>query len=108
MYRFLGKHFYHSPALTLDLRTFACEHVGLERTYKDNGKLKEKLQPALEELEELGFLEPMTREERYTKVGPKLWTITLKRRPTSSLALDEPELETVLSWTRSRPSTSGS
>ena len=44
MYRFLGKNFYHTPSLTLDLRTFACEHVGLERSYKDNGKLKEKLQ----------------------------------------------------------------
>jgi hypothetical protein len=86
MYRFLGKHFYHSPTLTLDLRTFACEHVGLDRSYKDNGKLKEKLQPALDELEELGFLEPMSREERYAKVGPKLWTVTLKRR--ADLELD--------------------
>ena len=59
MYRFLGKHFYYSPTLTLDLRTFACEHVGLDRGYKDNGKLKEKLQPALDELEAIGFLEPM-------------------------------------------------
>jgi hypothetical protein len=93
MYRFLGKHFYHSPTLTLDLKTFACEHVGLDRAYKDNGKLKEKLQPALEELEELGFLEPMTREKRYAKVGPKLWTITLKRQAELELGrLEEPEL----------------
>jgi hypothetical protein len=80
MYRFLGKHFYHSPSVTLDLRTFACEHVGLDRGYKDNGKLKEKLRPALEELEQIGFIEPMEREKRYAKVGPKQWTITLRRR----------------------------
>ncbi|MDG3008247.1 replication initiator protein A [Paludisphaera mucosa] len=80
MYRFLGKHFYHSPSLTLDLRTFACEHVGLDRGYKDNGKLKEKLQPAIDELEQIGFLEPMEKERRYAKVGPKQWTITLRRR----------------------------
>lgn len=80
MYRFLGKHFYHSRSLTLDLRTFACEHVGLDRGYKDNGKLKEKLQPALDELEKIGFLEPMERDERYAKVGPRSWTITLRRR----------------------------
>jgi hypothetical protein len=86
MYRFLGKHFYHTPSLTLDLRTFACEHVGLDRGYKDNGKLKEKLQPALDELEEIGFLEPMEREKRYTKVGPKQWTITLCRRAGLELA----------------------
>jgi hypothetical protein len=81
MYRFLGKHFYHSSTLTLDLRTFACEHVGLDRSYKDNGKLKEKLQPALDELEAIGFLDPMSRDDRYAKVGPRQWTITLRRRP---------------------------
>lgn len=81
MYRFLGKHFYYASSVTLDLRTFACEHVGLDRGYKDNGKLKEKLQPALTELEEIGFLAPMPREERYKKVGPKSWTITLQRQP---------------------------
>lgn len=88
MYRFLGKHFYHSPTLTLDLRTFACEHVGLDRGYKDNGKLKEKLQPAIEELEGIGFLEPMSREDRYAKVGPGQWTITLRRRADLELADD--------------------
>ncbi|MFO0887914.1 MAG: replication initiator protein A [Isosphaeraceae bacterium] len=91
MYRFLGKNFYHSPTLTLDLRTFACEHVGLDRGYKDNGKLKEKLQPAIDELEAIGFLEPMDRDRRYTKVGPKHWTITLRRR--SDLELGESALD---------------
>ncbi len=91
MYRFLGKNFYHSPTLTLDLRTFACEHVGLDRGYKDNGKLKEKLQPAIDELEAIGFLEPMDRDKRYTKVGPKHWTITLRRR--SDLELVENALD---------------
>lgn len=89
MYRFLGKHFYHTPSLTLDLRTFACEHVGLDRGYKDNGKLKEKLQPAIEELEGIGFLEPMARDDRYTKVGPGKWTITLRRRSDLEL-VDDP------------------
>ncbi|ADV64313.1 hypothetical protein Isop_3757 (plasmid) [Isosphaera pallida ATCC 43644] len=93
MYRFLGKHFHHSPVLTLDLRTFACEHVGINRNYKDNGKLKEKLQPALEELEQMGFLEPMDRASRYAKVGPNRWTITLKRR--SDLKLEEGETKPV-------------
>lgn len=89
MYRFLGKHFYHSSSLTLDLRTFACEHVGLDRGYKDNGKLKEKLRPAIEELERIGFLEPMDRDGRYAKVGPGRWTITLRRRADLEL-LDDP------------------
>ncbi|MGE3819369.1 MAG: replication initiator protein A [Isosphaeraceae bacterium] len=97
MYRFLGKRFYHSPALTLDLRTFACEHVGLDRGYKDNGKLKEKLQPALEELEAIGFLEPAPREQRYAKVGPRQWTITLRRRADLPLIEDALEAELTLS-----------
>jgi hypothetical protein len=86
MYRFLGKHFYRSPTLTLDLRAFACEHVGLDRGYKDNGKLKEKLQPALAELEAIGFLEPMPRDRRYAKVGRGQWTITLVRKSGVDLA----------------------
>ena len=81
MYRYLGKHFYRLPVLTLDLRVFACEHIGLDRGYKDNGKLKEKLEPALTELEAIGFLEPMPRSQRYTKVGRGQWTITLARKP---------------------------
>lgn len=87
MYRFLGKHFHHSPSLTMDLRIFACEHVGINRNYKDNGKLKEKLRPALEELEQMGFLEPMDKGSRYAKTGPNQWTITLKRR--SDLKLED-------------------
>jgi hypothetical protein len=98
MYRYLGKHFYRSPTLTLDLRAFACEHVGLDRGYKDNGKLKEKLQPALDELEAIGFLEPMGREERYTKLSRGEWTITLVRKadvpPEPEEDLPSPEEET--------------
>lgn len=96
MYRYLGKHFYHSPSLTLDLQTFACEHVGLDRGYKDNGKLKEKLQPALEELESIGFLEPMRRDDRYRKVAPGKWTITLKRRADLKVEVEDAEADTAL------------
>jgi hypothetical protein len=79
MYRYLGKHFYRCRELTFDLEPFACEHIGLGRNYRDNGKIKEKLRPALEELEAIGFLAPMTRERRYTKVGQGQWKITLRR-----------------------------
>jgi hypothetical protein len=91
MYRYLGKHFYYSPTLTLDLQTFACEHVGLDRGYKDNGKFKEKLQPALDELESIGFLEPMPRDQRYKKIKAGQWTITLQRRADLTLEVEETE-----------------
>jgi hypothetical protein len=53
--------------------------VGLSRNYTA-AKIKEKLQPAVEELEAVGFLEPMGREERYTKVGRGRWKIALIRK----------------------------
>ncbi len=80
MYRFLDKRFFHRPDWTFPLRTFACEHVGLSRGYSDAGKFKEKLQPAIEELQDVGFIETMSREERYTKVGPGEWKIRLHQK----------------------------
>ncbi|MBV8609855.1 MAG: hypothetical protein JO034_20650 [Singulisphaera sp.] len=80
MYRFLDKRFYVRRDWIFDLREFALEHVGLARTYGNAGKLKAKLQPALEELEAIGFLEPMTAAERYSKTGRGAWNIRLVRK----------------------------
>jgi hypothetical protein len=79
MYRFLDKRFYSRPDWTFDLHEFALGHVGLSRNYTA-AKIKEKLRPAIEELEAVGFLEPMGREERYTKVGRGRWKIALVRK----------------------------
>jgi hypothetical protein len=79
MYRFLDKRFYHKPDWSFELRDFAIEHVGLSRAYRDAGKIKEKLQPGIEELERVGFLEPLPREERYRKDG-RNWIIRMVRR----------------------------
>ena len=73
--------FYHSSTLKFDLSEFAFEHIGLSRSYADSGKIKEKLQPAIEELTEAGFLEPMSREERYTKRRPGRVDNYLRPRP---------------------------
>ena len=80
MLRYLGKHFRlrQQRSLTFDLQVFAFNKVGLSRT-PNVAKIKEVLQPAIEELERIGFLEPMGREERYTKLAPKRWSITLVR-----------------------------
>ncbi|MBV8318562.1 MAG: replication initiator protein A, partial [Singulisphaera sp.] len=80
MYRFLDKRFYVRRDRTFDLREFALEHVGLARTYSDAGKLKAKLQPALDELEAIGFLEPMSPADRYSRTGRGAWTIRLVRK----------------------------
>jgi hypothetical protein len=81
LFRFLDKRFYRGKnAWTFDLREIAFERVGLSRNYDGNAaKIREKLQPAIEELEQIGFLEPMTKEQRYEKKG-RSWTIRLVKK----------------------------
>ncbi len=78
MYRFLDKRFYRRSRLDFDLRSLACEHIGLSRSYAPT-ELKRRLKPALEELEQLGFLEPLSPEERYSYVTRGTWRIILIR-----------------------------
>ncbi len=78
MFRFLDKRFYRRSRLDFDLRTLACEHIGLSRSYAPT-ELKRRLKPALEELEQLGFLEPLSPEERYSYVKRGCWRIILLR-----------------------------
>jgi hypothetical protein len=92
MYRFLDKRFYRRSRLDFDLRTFACEHIGLSRSYAPT-ELKRRLKPALEELEHLGFLEPLTPDERYSYVKRGCWRIIFIRGRHAADAV--PELATL-------------
>ncbi|MGE3818774.1 MAG: replication initiator protein A [Isosphaeraceae bacterium] len=78
MFRFLDKRFYRRVRLDFDLRTLACEHIGMSRSYAPT-ELKRRLKPALDELEQLGFLEPLSPEERYCYVRRGTWRIILIR-----------------------------
>jgi hypothetical protein len=78
MYRFLDKRFYHRPEWVFELRDFALEHIGLSRSYAHNGKIKEKLWPAIAELEAVGFLEPMPRADRFRRQG-RDWLVCFRR-----------------------------
>lgn len=81
LYRFLGKRFWRQMDWTFDLKEIAFDRVGLSRSYEGNaGKIKEKLQSALEELEGIGFLQPLTREDRYHRIDRGQWTIRLVRQ----------------------------
>jgi plasmid replication initiation protein len=79
LYRFLDKRFHQRADLVFDLAVLAFEHVGLSRNYSA-AKSKEKLKPALEELEGIGFLRPMTNVERYSNVSRGRWRIRLVRQ----------------------------
>ena len=79
LYRFLDKRFYLRPEWTFNLPELAHEHVGMSRSYAVRN-IKQKLQPALEELEGIGFLEPMAPADRYTRTGRGAWNIRLVRK----------------------------
>ena len=90
MYRFLDKRFYRRSRLDFDLRTLACEHIGLSRSYAPT-ELKRRLKPALEELEQLGFLEPLGAEERYVYVKRGCWRIILIRGCRTAEQVNDPD-----------------
>jgi hypothetical protein len=81
IFRFLDKRFYLRPEWAFDLNEFAFEHIGISRNYAGNaGKIKEKLRPALDELETMAFLLPLPREDRFQKRDGG-WIIRLVRSP---------------------------
>jgi hypothetical protein len=90
LYRFLGKRFYVQRDWTFDLNEIAFDRIGLSRSYADAGKIKEKLQPAIDELESIGFLRPLTRDDRYNRIDRGQWTIRLTRQSAALVALRQP------------------
>ena len=89
LYRFLDKRFYLRRDWTFDLNRLAIEHVGLSRNYTA-AKLKEKIRPALLELEAIGYLVPMTAADRYLKTGRGRWNIRVVRASKACLPSDNP------------------
>jgi hypothetical protein len=78
-YRFFDKRFHHKPLWEYELRQLACERLGFSRNY-DTGQLKERLKPALGELEQIGFIEPV----KYRKERSKIWKIAIAKKGTVS------------------------
>ncbi len=80
LYRFLGKRFYLQGDWTFDLNEVAFDRLGLSRNYTNAYKIKEKLHPAIDELESIGFLRPLSHECRYSRISRGRWTIRLARQ----------------------------
>ena len=72
MYRFLDKRFHHKSDWLFDLKELAHEHIGMGRHYEGPAHLKRNLMPAIEELETVGFLEPLPQSERFPRDGKNL------------------------------------
>lgn len=85
MYRFLDKRFHHKPDWTFGLKEFAQEHVGLGRNYDGPAHLRRRLRPAVEDLERVGFLEPLPEAERFPRPGG-VWSVRFRRGPAAAAA----------------------
>ena len=94
MYRFLDKRFYRGQRLEFELRTFACEHIGLSKNYH-NGELKRVLSPAISELEKQGFLKRLAPEERFVRRAKGEWAAVFIREGKAQSRPAEEESELV-------------
>jgi hypothetical protein len=83
MYRFLDKRFYNADVVEMDLRDFACGHLGVTSS-PNVAELKRRLAPAVAELEAIGFIEPAPSEERYHKYRKGIWRVRLRRTGSGS------------------------
>jgi hypothetical protein len=57
LYRFLDKHFWYKSKVSCNVFVLAHEKIGISRNYKYASSLRQQLDPALEELQETGYLE---------------------------------------------------
>ena len=86
LYRFLGKRFYQKPEWIFDLKEFADIYLNLGRRYEGGTQISRKLKPALTELENIGFLEPLSEKERFPKKGRE-WSIRLVKKLATDTAI---------------------
>ncbi len=89
LYRFLDKRFFHKRRWDFNLKELAQEHVGLARSY-DAASLKRKLSPAIVELEQKGFLQPMPDSERFRKVRAGDWRVVFGEADSRKTSEKEP------------------
>ncbi len=78
LYRLLDKRFYRHRKAEFDLIDLAFHKLGVSQNYLI-GNIKQRLQPAIEELEAVGFLLPASKETRYKKHGVGKWNIIFER-----------------------------
>jgi len=86
IYRYLDKHFHppHRTSLTLPLKTFAYEHIGMSRK-SDNAQIKRAIAKPIRELEVVGFLSPSRSQFRKISGHRSDWEVVFTmaghRRP---------------------------
>ena len=78
LYRLLDKRFYHRQKAQFDLVELAFNKLGIARSYMI-GNIKQRLQPAIEELEVVGFIKSTEKGKRYEKHGVGKWNIIFEK-----------------------------
>lgn len=91
LYRFLDKRFFHRRRWEFNLKELAWEHVGLARSY-DTASLKRKLRPAIAELEQKGYLQPMSEAERFRRISAGEWAAAFAKSARRDTRTDIPTL----------------
>ena len=84
LYRFLDKRFglggdkWQSNKWQFDLVPFCTDKLGMSRAYEPR-KYKQKISPAVKELEERGFLKPLDIQDRFSKKGRGLYRVQFQK-----------------------------
>lgn len=78
LFRFLDKRFHKRSTLKMDVKALALEHIGLSRK-SPIGEIKRRLGVAITELEEKGYLVPMSSSERFKKVRVGEWQVCFQK-----------------------------
>ncbi len=90
LYRYLDKHFWYKARVANNLFTLCHEKIGVSRNYKYASSLRQQLDPAVEELIALNFLEKV----EYVGKGKNAEVIFYAARgKPRSQAKDDPELQ---------------
>lgn len=89
LYRFLDKRFYRLSKLRFGLELLALEHVGLSRN-STIAEIKRQLYGSINELENVGFLNRLPKEEVFRKEGG-IWFVYFEKKVQDELGgVDEP------------------
>lgn len=78
MYRFLDKRFYMRQTLSFPLAHFAHNKIGISKSY-GIGQIKQRFEKPIQELEDIGFIQPADIAQRYKKRGKGNWVIHFQR-----------------------------
>lgn len=78
LYRFLDKRFFLKSRWSFDLAEFSENKLGLNKV-TDIWRYKERLAPAIKELEAKGFLKAFDARERFAKVGKGKYDVIFER-----------------------------